>query len=170
MSALLEKQLEDEYYWSTKQVYLRCLIKWVDEQRFTHFITFTFNNEEIKQENAEKALKLFNMRLNRSLYGNRPKKRIIMFPFIEENYLYGWHFHIFVKIPCEFDVATIKKQMKLNWCFIRESGKATFEKRDENNNHKWFVPIYDGRRVTEYVLKQSTNLTMKNLVSDLISK
>jgi hypothetical protein len=170
MTALLLQELEREYYYSQKQMYLRSLTEWIESHEFDYFVTFTFSNEEITESSAEKALKMFNSKFNRSIYGNRPKKQVLMFPFKEKNCLNGWHFHIFVKIPSEFEPATIKNRMKFNWCSLRESGKSAFHITDERGNHEWFTPIYDVKGVTKYVLKQSSNLKIDNLVPDLISK
>ena len=77
-----------------------------------YFVTFTFRNPEISKESAEKALKLFIMRINRSLFGNRSKRKLIMFSFIEKNAFQGYHFHTFVKIPEDFYDNTIKGTLR----------------------------------------------------------
>jgi hypothetical protein len=170
MSALLEQQLKHGFDWSRKELYKKGLTKWIKESRFDYFVTFTFRDTGIKKTSACSALRLFNIRVNRSLFGNRAKQQLFMIPFIEKNAFEGLHFHIFMKIPTDFQVDTIKDQMKRNWCLLKESGKATFSARDENDNHKWFSPIYDVEGLSKYVTKQSNNLEIDNLVADLISK
>jgi len=169
MTALLEQQLQHDFEWSRKELYKKALGNWIEELSCDYFVTFTFRNPEISKESAEKALKLFIMRINRSLFGNRPKRKLIMIPFIEKNYFQGYHFHIFMKIPEGFYDNTIKVEMKKQWCLLAESGKSTFE-ANLDGNHKWFTPINDSEGLSKYVLKQSNNCKIDNLVSDLISK
>jgi hypothetical protein len=173
MSGLLEKQLEREYYYSTQQVYKRCISDWIESHDFDYFVTLTFANSEISKENAERALNTHFIWVNKASFTNSERKkgkRVLMMPFIEKNALDGYHFHIFLKVPSGTHYCKIKQVVRDCWCRLKESGKAPFDARDENNNHKWFMPIYNPRGLTKYVLKQSSNLLMDNLVADLISK
>jgi hypothetical protein len=173
MSALLEKQLIEEYQKSRLFIYCKTMAEWIEEWKFDYFVTLTFANSEISRWNAERALKTYFIWVNRAIFTNPDHKkgnRVTMMPFIEKNAWDGYHFHILLKVPEGIYDSKIKQVMRDCWCKLKESGKVPLYARDENNNHKWFVPIYNPRGLSKYVLKQSSNILVDNLVSDLISK
>jgi hypothetical protein len=173
MSELLEQKLLKDFENSFNQRYKREMVRWVEEGEFDYFVTLTFKDNEITEYMACRALKLFNIWVNRGAFTNQGVKkgrRVLMMPFIEENAWHGYHFHIFVKIPDDITDNHIKRIMQYSWCRLDEAGEIPFSDKDKSNNHKWFIPIYHAGRLSKYVLKQSTNLKIDNLVADLICK
>jgi hypothetical protein len=168
MCTLLEKELEHEFQWSQNERYKNKLGEWMNDQEFDYFVTLTFKNEEITRLAAENTLRIFCMKLNRKLFGNHSKERMVMAPFIEKNSYQGWHFHIFIKLPTEEEMETIREHMKRIWCSLKESGSSTFYEMNDDGSFKWFTPIYDSKSLSKYVLKQSNNSENSNLVSDQV--
>ena len=131
-------------------------------------VTLTFKNEDISEIKARSALKLFIIRLNKRLFGNRPKSKVSLLPFQEKNYVKGIHFHIMVKIPVGFCPIEIQIAIKDSWISLKEHGYASFKATNEYGEHMWFLPIYDNQRLTKYVTKQAKNSSFDNLVVEHI--
>ena len=169
MSALLLTNLEHERDTSQKSKYVNELKHWVSTISPDHLITLTFRNNSTGEKYAIDSLNHWLKMVNRSIYGRRSKKRMVVLPFIERNSNNGVHFHLMIRKPISERQVNVKDILKEKWLRLKGTGYATFNAKSENGTEEWFKPITDQNVLVDYLSKQTDNQKQDSLLVELIN-
>jgi len=141
---------------------------WAGRYAWSFFVTLTFRYD-VTEEKAVAALKRFLKRLNRSVYGERSKRRLYIFAVQEYTKSDRIHFHLlFSGDTPKHDRNELRREMTRLWSQVPYASPLDYL---QVHREKWFQDVVtDG--VLDYVLKDLTpdNYTVMDDVLNLPSE
>ena len=90
------------------------LIKWITGYKWKYFVTLTFD-KDLSEIKADKELRVFNKRLNNSLYGRRSKKKVQIAHFKEFTKDGRPHFHLLIGNTYSKKECALKTLIPSHW-------------------------------------------------------
>lgn len=130
----------------TQAMMNNALLEWLSGEKWTHFLTLNINDKS-NYAAAEKLLKRFHQRVDRSLLGpkyfQRPERRLLLIAF-PEHVAENFHYHCLIRFRCrcehtdrELDDILAKK-----WKEVIARGSTNMQ------------PIYNLAGVSSYITKE----------------
>jgi hypothetical protein len=148
---------------SSKQIiqYRNGLIDMCKKFSPDYFVTLTFYNQFISENQAHSSMKSYCAMAGRELFGKRSFKRLERLVFKERNSSDGIHYHLLLRKPTRVDEDTFKNVLSTKWKKIKGYGYSTMD------NNEWFKPVEDINGLSEYLLKQFSQNNEDMFVADL---